>query len=151
MRRVVLFIALVGSLLLPVSQADAAWRFGKDEEIRFIQDVTLKGANNEALYLGYMTRTQNFLAGLYIEDAGYVLGVKGESKKYYNMPTGEELARFQRNGTLPDPLPTYSLGFFDYFIGYSAWWVIALVIAWYAFDVMRKRKKAAAATPPATS
>jgi len=101
--------ALFAVLLLPIDRAEADYRFGADEEIRHIQDVPLKGAENEDLYLGYMTRTQNFLLGLSVEDRGYVLGVKGQSKRYYPMPEGEDLARFQNAGTLPDPLPPYKI------------------------------------------
>jgi hypothetical protein len=83
MPRPFVFAALLAALLiLPFRPAQADYRFGEEQEIHFLQDVTLKGANNEALYLGYMTKTQNFIAGYSVEDAGYVLGVKGESKKY---------------------------------------------------------------------
>ncbi len=150
MPRPFVFAALLAALLiLPFRPAQADYRFGEEQEIHFIQDVTLKGANNEALYLGYMTKTQNFIAGYSVEDAGYVLGVKGESKKYYPMPAGEDLARFQKAGHLPDPLPAYRLGFWDYFVGYSLWWVLALVALWWAWDAWRKRRKKAEAAEPA--
>ena len=89
MPRPFVFAALLAALLiLPFRPAQADYRFGEEREIHFLQDVTLKGANNEALYLGHMTKTQNFIAGYSVEEAGYVLGVKGESKKYYPMPAG---------------------------------------------------------------
>lgn len=145
MRRGLLLVAAFLCLLLPARSAGAAWQFGADETIHFIQDVTLKGANQEVLFLGYMTKTQFIIAGVYITDEGYVLGVKGESKRYYNMPTGAELAGFQKGGFLPDPLPPYSLGFWDYFIGYSLWWAIAIMIVWWAVSSQIKKRKAAAA------
>ena len=111
--------------------------------------MPLKGAENEALYLGYMTRTRNFLLGYSVEDAGYVLGVKGESKKFYHMPMGDDLARFQKAGTLPDPLPPYRLGFFDYLVGYSLWWGLALVALFWAVGAWRKRRGAVADAAPA--
>jgi hypothetical protein len=138
------FVALL-VFLLPVSAAHASFKFGTDEDIHFIQDVTLKGANQEPLYLGYMTRTKYFIAGMYVEDVGYVLGVKGQSKRYYDMPKGEDLARFQRAGYLPNPIPGHSLGFLDYVVGYSLWWALALVAAMTGFSFYRKRKDAAAA------
>src|SRR5262245_26837938 len=101
--------------------AHAKLMFGKDETIHFLQDVKLTGPNQETLYLGYMTAIQFFLAGVYVEDEGYVLGVKGESKTFFRVPTGEELKGFQQRGLLPDPLPPYSLNFFDYLFGYSLW------------------------------
>lgn len=144
MRRCLLLLVAVVGLLLPAKNVDAAWQFGADETTHFLQDVTLKGAKDEALFLGYMTKIQFFVAGMYITDEGYVLGVKGESNRYYNMPTGEELARFQKNGFLPDPLPPYSLSFWDYLFGYSLWWVIAGTIAWFAIRGRFKKRKAAA-------
>jgi hypothetical protein len=145
MRRGLLLAVAFFCLFLPSRNAEAAWQFGADETIHFLQDVTLKGANQEALFLGYLTKTQFVIAGVYITDEGYVLGVKGESKRYYNMPTGEELAGFQKGGFLPDPLPPYSLGFLDYFIGYSLWWAIAIMIVWWAVSSRMKKRKAEAA------
>ncbi len=143
MLRTLIFAFALALLSLPAQRAEAQYRFGTDEDIHFIQDVPLKGAENEALYLGYMTRTQNFILGYGVEDAGYVLGVKGESKKFYRMPTGDDLARFQKAGTLPDPLPPYKLGFFDYVVGYSLWWGLALVAVFWTIGSWRKRKGSA--------
>lgn len=144
MRRALFLTSILALILPPLHPAMAEYRFGEDQEIRFIQDVTLKGAQDEALYLGYMTKTMNVVAGAYVEDAGYVLGVKGESKKYYPMPKGEDLARFQSGGYLPDPLPPYRLSFWDYLVGYSLWWSLALVGLVWAIGAWRKRKTAAA-------
>lgn len=138
---------LVAAALLPAGAAQAQFRFGTDEEIHHLQDVTLKGAQNEALYLGYMTHILNIFGGVYVEDKGYVLGVKGESKKYYSMPTGDQLAGFQRNGFLPDPLPPYRLGFFDYVLGYSLWWIIAIIAIISLVSWVRKRGQPAPAAP----
>ena len=145
--------ALWAVLLLPADRANATeYRFGAEETIHAIQDVPLKGAENEDLYLGYMTRTQNFLLGLYVEDRGYVLGVKGQDKRYYPMPDGEDLARFQNAGTLPDPLPPYKLGFFDYFAGYSLWWGLGLVaLLWGIGEWNKRKKKAQPAEAPASA
>jgi hypothetical protein len=151
MRLVLLRLATFLLLLVPLSSAHANFKFGTDEDIHSIQDVTLKGAKQEPLYLGYMTRTKFFLLGAYVEDVGYVLGVKGEGKRYYEMPKGEELARFQKAGFLPDPIPTYKLGFFDYLNGYSLWWAGAIVALMGVFGVFRKKKAIApaASTPTA--
>ena len=65
-----LFALIVTLALVPVDRAHAQYRFGTDEQIHFIQDVPLKGAKDEALYLGYMTKTKNFLLGFSVEDAG---------------------------------------------------------------------------------
>lgn len=151
MARFGFLLACLLALVLPPSAA-RAYRFGTDETINVIQDVKLKGAKDEALFLGYMTRMHFFLAGTYVEDAGYVLGVRGESKTFYPMPEGQELARFQRGGFLPDPLPPYSLTALDYIFGYSLWWllpIIALLVWW--GDRRKKGRAAAAAASPAAS
>jgi len=154
MRRILFVFAILASLLGSLAPAEA-YRFGKQEDIHHIEDVKLKGANDEALFLAYMARTYNFVAGLYIEDAGYVLGVKGDSKKFYRMPEGAELARFQRDGFLPNPLPTYSLSTFDYIMGYSLWWIAVFVALYFVWDSRRKKQKreaeAAAPPPPAAT
>lgn len=155
MHRLISWVAIVAALLFSHAPANAAFRFGTDESIHFIQDVGVKGPNNEALYLGRLLRTKSFIAGYSFEDAGFVLGVKGEGKKFYDMPTGEKLAGFQKSGLLPDPLPDYAPNFFDYFFGYSLYWVAAFVVLWMLFDAWRKKRKAAqsgeAAQPPATT
>jgi uncharacterized protein len=146
MRARILSVLLVAILCFAASTtAHAKVMFGKDDTIHFLQDVKVTGPNQEALYLGYLTSIQFFLAGLYVKDEGYVLGVKGDSKKFFHMPTGDELKGFQQRGLLPDPLPPYSLGFFDYLIGYSLWIVIAVVVLWGVFDWQRKRKAREAA------
>jgi hypothetical protein len=103
-------------------------------------------AEDEPLFLGRLIRTQNFIGGYSFEDAGFVLGVKGDSKKFYNMPTGEELARLQRSGFLLSPLPDYQPGFLDYLVGYSLWLVVLLIVGGFALDHWRKRRKLAAET-----
>jgi hypothetical protein len=154
MRLALLRLATLLLLLVPLSSANAAFKFGDEEDIRFIQDVTLKGTQQEALYLGHMTKTHYFLLGLYPEDAGYVLGVKGQSGRYYHMPGAEDVARFQQGGVLPNPLPPYKLGFLDYMVGYSLWWGLALVVLVSLFGWMRKKKAPPVspdAAPPASS
>jgi len=133
-------VCLVGS-----ADAQARVMFGKDETIHFLQDVKVTGPNNESLYLGYMSAIQFFVAGIYVQDEGYVLGVKGDSKKFFHMPDGDQLKSFQQRGLLPDPLPPYSLSFFDYAFGYSLWIVIAVVVLWTGVDWLRKRKPGDAA------
>jgi hypothetical protein len=141
-------VAVLLFLLLPVGTAHAL-TFGEDDKIHAIQDVDLKGAKGEALYLGHMVKTQFFGAGIYVTDGGYVLGVKGDSHTFYPMPKGEQLAKFQESGLLPNPLPPYSLNFFDYLFGYSLWIVLVVVIGWVVIGDRLKKRKAVAASPPA--
>jgi uncharacterized protein len=134
-------VLLVAILCVSASTAaHAKVMFGKDQTIHFLEDVKVTGPNQEPLFLGYMTTMQFFLAGLYVQDDGYVLGVKGDSKKFFRMPTGDELKGFQQRGLLPDPLPPYSLSFFDYLFGYSLWIVVAVIVLWGVFDWQRKRR-----------
>ena len=150
MRKILMLLALSLVFLAPTRPADAKLLFGTQETIHFLQDVEVTGPNQEKLFLGYMTRIENFVGGLYVQDVGYVLGVKGDARKYFHMPEGNELARFQRDGFLPDPLPAYELGAFDYIMGYSLWLILAFGGGWQAFASWRKRRKAAApveATP----
>lgn len=125
------------------SPVQAKYMFGTSEHINFIQDVTATGANGEALYLAYKTSTFSIIAGVNVTDDGYVLGVKGDSKRYYHMPTGAELERLQRGGFLPNPLPPYKLGFFDYLMGYLLWIVIGVTALFYLVSWLRKRNKPA--------
>ncbi len=60
--------------------------FGKDETIDCIVDVQLEGASQEALCLAHKHTKIFVVAGVWVRDDGYVLGVKGESKKFYDMP-----------------------------------------------------------------
>jgi len=149
-RRYGLVLLALLALAVPF-QAQAAYKFGTDETIDRIEDVKLKGEDDEALFLGHMVRTHWFLAGLYVEDAGYVLGVQGDSKRFYRVPEGEELKRFQREGFLPDPLPAYSLSFFDYLFGYSLWLVVAGLGLWTLVSKLRagrdEAEQATSSTP----
>ena len=128
-------------LALAPQAAQAKFMFGKDEMIHHIQDVTLKGAKDEALYLAFKTTKQFFGLGLYVNDDGYVLGVKGESKRFYKMPTGEQLASFQKRGLLPSPLPKYELSIWEYIFGYSLWLVLAGFALWGVFTKLRGKPK----------
>lgn len=105
--------------------------FGEQEDIHKIMDVELKGGENENLFLGYKTNSYYLLAGVYIKDDGYVLGVKGERGSYYPFPSGDELNNFQTFGMLPKALPEYSIPFFDYVIGYSLWIILFFIVVYF--------------------
>lgn len=141
MKRLFSALMLAVIFLATPQTAQARMKFGKDQQIHRLQSVKLKGSQNEALYLGYMTTTQWFGAGLYIEDNGYVLGVVGNDKKFYRLPKGERLAGFQQRGLLPNPLPKYQLGFFDYLFGYSLWLALAVLAIWGGVSVLRRRRE----------
>jgi hypothetical protein len=131
-----LMLALVLAFL-PLSGAPAmaakGLGFGNDERIHSLSDVKLRGPSGEALFLAHKVTTQFFLLGVNVKDEGYVLGVKGESRKYFRMPADAQVQRLQQQGLLPSPLPGYRLGTFDYLFGYSLWFALAGMGAWYGF------------------
>ena len=145
-------LAFLAALLAAPLAAEAKLMFGKDETIHKLQDVDITGQNGEALFLGYKTTTNFFLAGISIKDDGYVFGVRGDSAKYITT-TPEELAKFQENGLLPTPLPAYKIGTVDWIIGNSMWVVVLpLLVIVFGFSWWNKRRAkaaAAAAAPPA--
>ena len=68
------------------------------------------------------------MLGMYIRDGGYILGVQGDSQRYYNLPPAKEVERLQRMGMLPNPLPAYRMEFTDYAYGYLFWPMLVLMI-----------------------
>jgi hypothetical protein len=106
-------------------------RFGKEEAIRCIADVALKGEHGEELCIAYKTSTYWVGAGVYVRDDGYVARARGggSSTTYYSL-TKEEIAAHQSAGLLPTPLPAYRLPVADYMLGYSLWLVLVFSIAW---------------------
>jgi hypothetical protein len=131
-----LMLALVLAFL-PLSgapaQAAKGLGFGSDERIRSLSSTKLRSPSGETLYLAQKVTTQFFLLGVHVKDDGYVLGVQGDSKKYYRMPDNVYVQRWQQQGLLPNPLPARRLGMFDYLIGYSLWLALAAMGAWYGF------------------
>lgn len=142
LRALFLVAAFALFALLP-RDAQAKFFFGDQQYIKFLQDVPLKGPNGEALYLGHMQRTKYFIAGLYVTDEGYVLGIKGNRDRFFRMPSAAQIAQFQKDGMLPKPFPNYRLGMADYLVGYSLWILLVVIVGWGAFSNMRKRQEAA--------
>ncbi|MBY0505346.1 MAG: hypothetical protein K2X03_15640 [Bryobacteraceae bacterium] len=138
--RILICAALV--LVAACGKATAGkFAYGHEETIHKIVDISLKDKEGKQLFLGYKTRIQYFGAGLYLNDEGYVLGVEGEYSSYYAMPTGETLTRFQTDGLLPNPLPPYSVSVWSYLLGYSTWWILAIVLSFYAVETYRESKR----------
>jgi hypothetical protein len=126
--------------------------FGNDESISCIVDVELKGAQDEALCLAHKHSKLFVVAGVWVSDDGYVLGVKGKADTYYPLPPPDALKAIQADGLLPDPLPPYSLSMWDYAFGYSLWIVIGAMLLWYGGKALlfsRSSPEAAAADAPA--
>ncbi|MCY2963568.1 MAG: hypothetical protein NT069_07955 [Planctomycetota bacterium] len=117
-------VVLLASILA-TSEAEAGkFKFGTDETIRTIQPTNSKEFN-----LCHKVSTYFFVAGCYVKDDGYVLRKPDDKKSY--IPLNEiQIQQLQREGELPDPLPKYSLSFFDYLFGYSNWIILAGVIGY---------------------
>lgn len=118
-----------------------ALRFGIDETLHHLENVKLEGPKGEKLFLAHKTAIRFFVAGVYLRDDGYVLGVVGGDDRYAPLPVGAELERLQQAGLLPKPLPKYTLGWFDYAIGYSLWLVLILLMVWPLLGHLFKRRK----------
>ncbi|MGI9405197.1 MAG: hypothetical protein ACR2O4_02405 [Hyphomicrobiaceae bacterium] len=132
MRAGLIAIAVLFTTLLTLQTAPAEarkYRFGDVNKIHFIQDVTIKGAEGEALFLGHMTTTKNFLAPYMMSDDGYVLGVKG-SESYYELKP-EKISEFQGKGLLPKPLPAYEIAPIDWAFGFLLPIIIIGLIVFY--------------------
>ena len=107
--------------------------FGTDETIHIIQMT-----NNPQYNLGYKTSMYLFIAGCYVKDDGYVLQKVNDTKSYISLNTAH-IQELQQDGMLPTPLPTYSLSFWDYLIGYSNWWSVLVFIILPYFGQFFKR------------
>lgn len=138
--RALFLIAAFALLALMPRDAQAKMYFGDQDYVRLIQDIPLKGPNGEALFLGYRYRMSFFVAGLYVKDEGYVLGVKGNSERFFRMPDAIYITKWQSEGLLPKPFPPYRLNAFDYLIGYSFWPMLAAIIGFGAISWLRRRR-----------
>lgn len=129
--RVVGFI-LALCLLAFAGEAKAWTPFGTTENIVPIEDVGLTTPGGDALYLAHKTSTIYFILGVFVSDDGYVLGLRSNPKHYVDMPPPDMLANFQKQGQLPNPLPSYRLGISDYLVGFSLWIVLVPIVVAYA-------------------
>jgi hypothetical protein len=126
------------------SNVALAFSFGRSEEIRYLVDIGAKGPNGEALYLGNKLTFHKFLASYDVQDDGHVIGFKGDSKRYIQMPMADRVRALQQAGLMPNPLPTYELTRQDYFFGHLLWFALPLVTTWVGIGVWwdaRRRKK----------
>jgi hypothetical protein len=147
---VIALAAALAGMLLAAAPAQAAYSFGTDEALHTLVDVGVKGENNEDLMLGYKTSTQSFLLPYAIHDDGYVLIVKSDHEKYYDIPA-DMLPQWQKAGLVPDPLPPYQLSAIDVAMGYILWPTLVLIaVVWYFSWRRQQRQKAAAAAAGTT-
>jgi hypothetical protein len=144
--------ALVTGCLLVLfaraSEARATYRFGKEESIHKIKETDIRDAEGHPLDLAYKVTTFNFFAGVSVHDDGYVLQSRDNTRSYYSLPP-EKIATYQAAGRLPNPLPKYSLSFFDYLFGYSLWiiaGVVICVVVWSSIKKKTRQKQVATST-----
>ena len=147
-------ILIAASLFLTLasqSEARRVYRFGKRESIFKIQDVDLRDKDGQPLVLAHKITVQNFVAGVSLHDDGYVLQRK--DKTHYEPLTPEQITQYQAAGQLPNPLPKYSISFWDYFFGYSLWIILVGVTLFSVLQWLVKRggddaPPAAGTSPP---
>jgi tetratricopeptide (TPR) repeat protein len=133
-------IGLLVGLAMATTPAQAAKvYFGTQEHLREIQDVEIKGANGEALYLGYKYSFHSFLLPYRLTDDGHILGVRGGGERSYFHLDDADIKSFQENGQLPSPLPSYQLSLLDYAMGHALW--IALIVIVGLWPLLRRGKR----------
>lgn len=113
--------------LFHAKSVEGTFYFGSEDTVRQVVQTDIIGPQQESLYLGYRYTTMHFIAGITMIKQGYVLGIKGDSSQYYSL-TPEIIQYYQSTGQLPTPLPNYELTFFDYFHGYSLWFLLLIGI-----------------------
>lgn len=141
------FTALVLALcvsLLSVAPAHAGKAlFGTRDYLNKLQNVDIKGANGEALYLGHKYSRHSFILPYRLTDDGYILGLRDDSRRYYELDPAR-IADLQRGGLLPKPLPKYEIEPIDYILGYSAWPALVAIIVITVVSQHRNRRHQAA-------
>ena len=141
MRRALFILAMFTLMAVSGTDAYAKGIFGTQDRVNHLQDLSLKGPNGEALYLGFLTSTHAFMLPYSMSDGGYVLGIKGVSGKFYRLPK-EKMELMQIAGGLPNRLPVYRRTALDYLWGYSLWLGL-LIIAVACFFQARGRSSGA--------
>lgn len=146
LRRLALCVLAPLLLALFHAQAHAAFKFGSSETIRFVAETSLQGPGGEKLYLGRMVATRSFGLPYTIKDQGYVLGISGESRRYYPLPQGAQLAALQQAGRLPTPLPPFELDTLDLLFGHLLWVTLLGLAGWGAYVYLRRARQPAPVT-----
>ena len=126
MKKTIVFVSFIALAQI----ARGAMMFGDDDHIHAIRDIELKSPDNQTMQLAHRVTLHFFVAGIYASDKGYVLIEKGKTDQYFEL-TPDLLKTYQADGTLPIPLPAYSIPVWDYLFGYSLWIIIAGVVLYY--------------------
>ncbi len=142
---VIFFVAIL--CLSTATEAHAArLHFGNKDELRILQDVSVTSPKGEDLFLAHRITTTYFLLGVWVQDNGYVLAIKG-GEGYYPMPDDKTLKLMQAAKLLPNPLPAYKLREIDYIMGYSMYIFILVIGVWVLFQKTFGRKKQSSQPP----
>ena len=107
------------------TMAVMAFMYGQDDTINCIQDISAPGPGGARLCLAYKYSTHSFGAPAYLTNDGYVLKIVGQNR--YIPLDKARIAALQADGTLPAPLPSYSISPLAYVWGYSLWIILLLV------------------------
>jgi len=133
-------IPLMAVLVAGAAPAQAAkLYFGTQEYLRQIQDVEVRGAQGEPLYLGYKYTFHSFILPYRMTDDGYILGVRGQ-QRYYRLDDAS-IKSMQARGQLPSPLPPYQLSVIDYAMGHGAWIALVIIIGLIPLSMLSKRRR----------
>jgi hypothetical protein len=146
MPRLVAFLSLV-LLVLAFALPAQAFDFGAEEKLHPLVDVELKGAEGEDLTLGFKTTLNNFILPYSLSDDGYVLLVRGQNGKFYELEQ-ERVAAWQEAGFLPDPFPAYEIPLMERIFSYGLYFAILLALPFYIVPAIRKRRARKLAAGP---
>lgn len=146
---VLLALLIIGSILLFIPQKTHAALFGSQESIYKIQDTNIKNDKGQALDLAHKVSSLYIFAGVFVHDDGYVLQIRDDSSHYYDL-TAAKISSYQAEGLLPKPLPSYSVPFWDYLLGYSLWIILAVLLVTKIWSSIRKlqNRSVSSAVPP---
>lgn len=115
--------------------------FGSSETLTCLEPLEFTGPSGQELCLAYKLKTMSLVLPVYITDDGYVLKVEGEDQ-YFPL-TPDLIEDMQTEGSLSDPLPSYSITTMEYAVGYSFWLalVVSLLVSGVAFVRISRRLK----------
>ena len=106
--------------------------FGTQDEILFVQDITTVLPGTGKVYLGHRITTSAFILPYFVKNNGLVLGISNDPKSYIPLPGKQKLEVLQKEGFLPQRLPTPELRFADILWGFS-WEFFIVFCILYAF------------------
>jgi hypothetical protein len=118
----------------------AAYYFGRDESLYFVQDIDATGPQGEDLQLSRLVVRNSFLLPYMVSDGGLVITVRGVRDSYIPLPDDSIIHQNQLSGLLPDPLPSSDLTTMDKIFGYSLWEALFAILAWSGLKRAFKRK-----------